>query len=370
MKTLESSYSYLPKNVEHRLVSGGVNTKTSVESLRIESQPIPIERIERNYMQNCDTLAGIFDGSITESENFMDGEARHDELPVEHAIYLDKSARPVHLLMRKTWEQLSDGKFPHASYRNIDKHNWIQLMPPDTLNPDAPDVSRISFENVKNAGAEAELALAEQIARLRATYLKREDLEKVDESNIVEDVWRYPTILDGKRVAIVDEVKSSGATLKTADILLQAAIPEAKFEPVYWSTPGVLRWDVHDPQGNRISHEFMVRTVPVWYDNISSYGRGIRDLDPMEALQSRSKKQRLGAFVLSRPYINGMTMDERSIAIRNDLEVLAERFLSGDIDYVPSGDREDKDFESRVERYHRVPYVDWVKQRRSRRRVA
>lgn len=359
MKSLESQYNYLPENTQSRLVSAGVSPKTGIESMRISSERIPIQRIERSYIQNCDTLAGMFDGSIQESDHFFDGEARHGDVEVTHAIYLDKSARPVHLLMRKSWSKLSDAKIPHASYRNIDKHNWTQLMPLDTQNIDAPDVAAISLDNVNHLGDEAKASLLEQIARLRATYLRRADLEKLDEANLVEDVWKYPTILDGQRVAIVDEVKSSGATLKVADILLGAAIPEAKFEPMYWSVPATLRWNLYDIEGNITSREFMANTVPVWYDQISSYGRGIRDLDAVEASMSSSKKQRIGAYVMSRPYIGDEKMDKRSVDIREDLETLAARFLAGEVDYAPSPDRGMDDSKSRVERYYGIPYETW-----------
>lgn len=369
MTSLESQYNNLHENVTHDIRSDGRDPRTGAERYRIVATPIPIHQIERNYMRNCDTLAGIFDGSIVESESFLRGSSRYGGKPVEHAIYLDKSSRPVQLLMRKTWSGLSEGVLPHASYRNIDKHNWVQLMSPDTENPDAPDIDRISLSNVSYLGPEAEGSLREQIARLRATYLSRSDLEKINESNVAEEVWNYPTTLDGKKVAIVDEVKSSGATLTIADLLLRAAVPEAKFEPVYWSTPGVLQWEVYSPEGDPLSREFMAKTVPVWYDGSSSYGRGIRDLNPVEAQLSESKKQRIGAYVLSLPYSQEVRMDSRSIAIREDLLRMAERFNSGQLEYLPSVDRSDRDFRLRVEQYYGMSYRDWLERRRSSKRV-
>lgn len=362
----ESQYTYLHNNTESFIVSNGVDPTSKVERHSIKSERIPVDRIERSYVQNCDTLAGIFDGSIKESKHFFDGEARHPDKPITHAIYLDKSSRPVHVLMRLMWDKLSDGIYPHASYRNIDKHNWRQLMLPDTENADAPEVNAISLANAREFNKSADVSIDEHIARLRATYLSREDLEKVDENNIIEDAWKYPTILEGQRVAIVDEVKSSGATLKVADVLLQAAIPEAVFEPVYWSVPSLIRWTVYDSDGNSKGREFAASTVPVWYDQDTSLGRGIRDLDSQEALLSPSKKQRMGAYVMSRPYVGGLEMDKRSKDIRKDLYTLAQKFNEGEVGYIPSASRTKEDFEQRIEEYYGIPYTEWLKKRKRR----
>jgi len=42
-----------------------------------------------------------------------------------------------------------------------------------------------------------------------------------------DEIMRTPTILDGKRLLIVDEVSRTGATLSIAEFLFRAAIPEA-----------------------------------------------------------------------------------------------------------------------------------------------
>ncbi|OYX42839.1 hypothetical protein B7Y94_02745, partial [Candidatus Saccharibacteria bacterium 32-49-12] len=328
MKTNNPEYNYIDRNVKIELVSDGIDPKTGVDRLKRQFNQMPIREIERRYIQDSDTLAGMLDGSITESEHFMDGQPRYPDMPISHAIYLDKSARPVHLLMRKVWSHLSTAKMPAASYRNIDKGSWRQLMLKDTQNADKPDVEAISVDNVYARGEMELAAFKDRVAGLRATYLSREDVAKVDESNIREDVWRYPTILDGRRVAIIDEVKSSGATLKIADILLRLAIPEAKFEPLYWSVPTLVRWDIYDDEGNPTSSEFAASQVPVWYDSESGMGRGIRDLDVVESMRDSVKKRRLGAYVLGRPYSGIAEMDSLSLEIMEDLNQLAARFKS------------------------------------------
>ena len=288
-KPSSDEYIYMQDNTRIEKVIYGRDKETGADKEGIKFDIIPIKKIEQSYIQNCDTLAGIFDGTITKSECFFDGKSRHNK-PIEHAIYLDKSARPVHFLLRKIWSQLSDMKIPKASYRNIDKHQWRKLMKKGTVNVEAPEVDAISLDNITDP--EEKIELVEHIARIRATYLSHEDLEKIDESNFVEEVWNFPTILDGKTVAIVDEVKSSGATLKIADILMQKAIPEANFEPVYWSVPGLTRWTAYDKDGNS-SSEYAASKVPVWYDRDIEGGRMIRDRLPLESQKSESKNSEL-----------------------------------------------------------------------------
>lgn len=361
-KQIETLYKHLPENTKTSLVFDGVDPKIGVNIQRLETKRMPIDVIEADYLRNCDTLAGIFDGSINKSENFMEGQARYEGEPVTSAIYLDKSARPVAYLMKKIWKSLSDQKLPDTYFRNIDKLNWRRLMSLDTDNPDAPEVDMISLENYEQHGESGE-KLIEHLARIRATFMEHKYLDQVDESNLKESVWQYPTRLDGQRVAIVDEVKSSGATLKIADLLLSAAIPEARFEPIHWSAPGLNKWTIYDREGNPVSREFAAKTVPVWYDQFSSEGRGIGDLDPIIAERSKNKLMRIGRYVISNPPLdasgNRKPMDKKSKEIRQDLDVLADRFLSGQVsNFRFSPDRDD--FKSRMESYHGMSLKRWL----------
>lgn len=369
-ENISDQYRWLPRNTELRVVSDGVNPRTGVENQRLASQERPIETIEKDYLQNCDTLAGMFDDSIQKSEHFPDGEARHSGEPVTKAIYLDKSARPVSYLMRKIWPKLSDGERPESLFRNVDKGNWRALMSPETENVESPDVESISLDNfVLNGGTEE--VLIDHLSRIRATFLEPKYLNQIDESNFVEEVWKYPTTLDDQRVAIIDEVKSSGATLKIADTLLRAAIPEARFEPMHWSSPGTVQWDIYDTVGNPTGKEFAAKTVPVWYDADTSEGRGIGELNPGVAQRNPSLVTRLGKYVLSNAPMSSdgdrAPMDKRSIEIKQDLDVLADRFLSGQVmSYIPSLDRDKQDLRSRIEKYFSMPLDEWRKTVRGR----
>lgn len=70
-----------------------------------------------------------------------------------------------------------------------------------------PDIENIDIDRIDPR------LLNKFVASIRSQYLSPEDLKEVNEDNFEEDVWNYPTVLDGKHVAILDEVKSSGATL-------------------------------------------------------------------------------------------------------------------------------------------------------------
>lgn len=360
-----NGYLRLKDNIELKLKGVGQDMNTGEERLELVNSRIPEQIIEESYIQNCDTLAGMLDGTITESVHFMGdsdstedkrlplherelnpGGPRHpDAGPIEYVVALDKSMRPAWRLMRKVWNNLSDEKMPSVFYRNIDKNRWSSLMAPDTENPENSDISKISFDNYDSATTEDSLPLREHLARIRATFLSGEDLDKIDEDNI-EEAFNYPTMIDEKRVAIVDEVESSGATLKIADMLMRAAIPEAKFEPMYWSVPGKVSFS---------NGEFAARTVPFWYDDDNSTGRIIRDLDVNESLKSENKKQRMGAYVLSTPFRDGRnSVDYVSEQTIHDLDILANRFNSGEMElFMPSTDRDVGDIEDKLSKYYK-----------------
>lgn len=161
--------------------------------------------------------------------------------------------------------------------------------------------------------------------------MRPEDIDKIDENNL-DDVWSYPTVFDGQRVAIVDETRSSSATLRIADMLLQEAFPDAHIEPVVWSVPPLFRWSLTKDDGSVESH-FAAYHVPVWYDSKSSEGRGgIDDNNPELLAKSNKKTERIGRHVLS---VMRTEMDSKSRELLDDFALLAKRFSDGDIPYRP-----------------------------------
>lgn len=192
------------------------------------------EQLLRQYVTNTDRLIGKLDGTI------------EGEPPFDVVILLDKSARPVAWLMAELWpilarkqglpyDQAETPELPSRYFLNIDREQWLPIVDPDhtgTYNIDAiPD---------------------EVIQGLRAIY------QPID-----SDV-DAKTVLDGKRVLIVDEVGVTGSTLKIAAQLLEKAIPEASFDTAHWMNPGIFT----DSNGSRNND------LPVWYKQHEQESRG------------------------------------------------------------------------------------------------
>lgn len=350
------NYKYFQNNVSSKLIGTGLN-KDGTQGYAFETTRLPIDKIEQYYVKDTDTLIGMFDGQVAESDHYMNGEPRHTG-PVDRAIYLDKSARPVARIVRKLHDTLANSdtsKVPPASFLNIDKEDYLLAMGFDARELQNIDPDLVSLDKL-DPGYRQQI-----LAEIRAQYLSSEDLAKVDENNI-QEVWDYPTILDGQHVAIVDEVKSSGNSLRIADQLISLAIPEANTEPMYWSVPGLNRWTVTDDEG-RTHSEFAASRVPVWYNSDSVDGRlGIADRNPQKAEQSRSKRVRLGKHVLSTMLPGGM--DATSKMIAHDISLLSKRLENGQVNYVPGDDFEDEVYKQKIEQYWGMKFKDWLAARR------
>lgn len=352
----ENNYKYFQHNTSSKLVGTGLN-KDGTQGYAFETNRIPIDKIEQYYVGDTDTLIGMFDNEIQESSHYMNETQRYNE-PVDRAIYLDKSARPVARIVRKLHDKLAnseDSKVPPASFLNIDKEDYLSAMGFDArelqnIDPELVSLNKLDPDYRKQITAE-----------IRAMYISADDLAKIDEDNI-QDVWNYPTILDDQHVAVVDEVKSSGNSLRIADQLISEAIPEAKTEPMYWSVPGLNRWTVTDSDGE--SHnEFAATRVPVWYDSDRIDGRlGIADRNPQKAELSRSKRVRLGKHVLSTMMDGGMDMTSKMVV--HDISLLAKRLEDGRVKYIPADDYDNDAYKQKIEEYWGMNFKDWLAKRR------
>ena len=309
--------------------------------------PRNVENVEEEYVGDTAILCEIYNDVISKSDHFLDGEARH-EGKIEDAIYLDKSARNVNNIVKELWSTLTgqpNDEIPKASFVNIDKGNFLIEMGFPAIDVEQPDLSQISLDRLtpeyrKNC-----------IHSIRALYLSPEDLAKLDENNL-DEVWQYPTILDGKRVAIVDEVRSSSATLRIADMLIQEAIPEARLEPVTWSVPMLFRWKTL--VDGEIKNNFAADHTPVWYNDKSSEGRGgIDDLNPDLLEHSRDKRERVGRYVLS---VMRKEMDQMSKDLLDDFSLLAQRLKDGHIIFRPRT----KEAQRMIEAYYGVPFSEVI----------
>ena len=279
--------------------------------------PRAIPEIETTIVNDTNRVIAIFNGELTKSPHFIDGKSRYPG-SVDACIYLDKSARPVCDIVAQLWSSLSatsSDHFPSPSFLNIDKEFFAASMG-NIKNIQKPDIKDIDIDRIDPR------LLNRFVASIRSQYLSPEDLKKVNEDNFEEDVWNYPTVLDGKHVAILDEVRSSGATLTIAEQLINRALQgKANLEPIYWSVPTLKTWK--SESGLLVPDEFAAHYVPPWYDSNTSDGRyGIDDRSPETLAKSRSKRERLGRYILS---VTRDTMDRKSLDLIHDIEKLAER---------------------------------------------
>lgn len=216
---------------------------------------------------------GLTDRMISLMGGYEHDDDQPEKVP-DKVIFLDKSARPVAWLIDALWEQMADKgrKKPEFDFMNIDRKTWWALLGRPLTGEENRDVSEFTIDKVPQ----------DLINRLRARFVDG----KLSLDGYAKEVWRLPTTLDGKKVMIVDEVRSSGATLYMARALLSRAIPEAEFYGEYfWKAPysegtGV---EIHDKQQGTRSTQWQMFNVPVWYDKNSPDGRGI--LDPIEDIR-------------------------------------------------------------------------------------
>lgn len=345
------------------------------------------------YAKNTDALIGKIthpskQATVYRKTDQVLDEEKRDLQPPNSVIYLDKSARPVEWLVRSLWDVLArepgtrftDGKVPPRPkdyFLNIDKEEWLRRIGvPEKDVQDAPD-ELVDISKIP----------AEHISRIRALF----SAQKLDEENI-SDAWEHPTVLDGQHVMIVDEVRSSGQTLKVAQKLLSIAIPEATFSGQYWAEPPrvILNRGVPDKDGKL---QFKMGWIPAWYSQEVSLGRGISDKDPSwpERAQPRknsnknalttlieragdtaSRFSKIGRHILSTPTHNPDTYelisDPRSDDLRSDINLLARQLREGKVFFRPSSDRpslgdRQQDFVDRTEAINMMSFEEWKKKR-------
>jgi hypothetical protein len=328
-----------------------------------------IEKLESMYISLVDGLIGIQDGSLEVSTETIGDSSKYsysefEGSPADHVVYLDKSARPIQHMVSGLWENLAAPGVdePAHSFVNIDKEIWLQNMNVPVSRLQNPKPEDYNFDNM-----DQELLKA-RISQLRAIYVRPDSVDRIDEDNPLSCL-ELPTILDGENVLIVDEVESSGYTLKIALELYKRAFPETNFATAYWVSPRKISWTVTEQDGTD-SREFASSWVPFWYDAQTVYGRGIGDIDPIFSSASEDVRVRLGKFLLSAP-INKKTdsgfeiiKDRRSADTYSDLDLLIDRYKEGKILYKPNPDR--SDFEERaMQMNHLTSMSDYVKLVRS-----
>ena len=355
--------------------------------LRGENQPTEggnwsTEWLLSEYVRATDGIIGKIDGTIpahNEEVYVKEGNGlkkeRKDLPPPTSVIYLDKSARPVQWFVYKLWPVLArtsgtkfnDGevpKRPKEYFVNIDKMEWLTRM-------------GVPFKDLEDASPEQvniDTIDREHLARIRAVFSTKE----ISEDNL-DEVWDYPTRLDGQHILIVDEVKSSGQTLNVAQMLISAAIPEATFSGDYWAKPKRIALNRGVEVDGRL--QFKIEWVPVWYKEYTASGRGIGDTYPSwpERRERRghivSMIQKLGRHFLSTPTHN-LETDERvtdklALQLRADINQISTDLSAGRVFFRPSAarptksDEEYQEIVDRIEGINKISFKDWQEKRKS-----
>ncbi len=245
--------------------------------------------ILQDYLEYTDKIIGVADGSIGERDVIDPRDPERSAEKPDVMIFLDKSARPVADLMSALWEQFAaDGaKMPDVDFLNIDRVNWFTNQ----------GYSRVQAETVLGpADFDIDKVSSGEIAAIRALFVRGD----LTEGGWQDEVMNMPTILDGKNVTIIDEVKSQGGTLSIATQLLRRAIPEAIVTGHYF-------WETNYKQ--MADGKLKADSVPVWYDKENPMGRGVGEVSKTyyETLYEQEPTQenlrrKIGWFALSAPH--------------------------------------------------------------------
>lgn len=343
----------------------------------------------QEYVKNTDHIIGLLDGSIQSSGDvllcdtdtfhqtgvvvFQDQPTHEQEIqPKPDAVlWLDKSARPVSWLVRELWDQLAtkneDGsvpEIPKSVFLNIDREPWLAASGVDLSDIDATRSNQFDINNISNNTE----SVRQIIGKIRGLFVRdsrvvirpdgASETIVLSPDNFDEEVWNMPLVTkaDGsayKHMTIVDEVKSSGATIKIAQQLVSVALPELLVTTAHWQADKSAR-------GSSTKGGW----VPVWYSSLDASGRGVGDLNPSWYNKSnRNWKHRLGATVLSAPHINGLTGervgDTKAQEIRREIKQLASDLGRHAILFTPSSKRTAKDRVSRIESINDLSFSEW-----------
>ncbi|MDE7036845.1 MAG: phosphoribosyltransferase domain-containing protein [Lachnospiraceae bacterium] len=304
------------------------------------------ERININenlihYVQDTALLISEIDASLSE-----------DKKAVDHVVYLDKSARPVSWLVNMFWTEFAvkdaQGKpvrRPAHTYVNIDRSPWFRKVginvSDDGRQKENGELATYN-DFVNHAGNLTQRHLAEVRALFIEGGIEDEDVGRIMES---------PTILDGKRVLIVDEVSRTGSTLNIAVHIFKLAFPEAEeIRSVYF-------WHPAEPP-LKAGHENVLTSLPVWYDPNTLTGRGIGGTDEKYYRQryefclemssvnqnidiKKLRTQAFSASVFSAPLLKedgsvlNLKEEKKTRELCRDLKKLVADYRKGEIFFVP-----------------------------------
>ncbi len=349
-------------------------THKIIRDKKMISEKININENIIHYVQDTALLISVIDGRLSGG------------VPYDHVVYLDKSARPVSWLVNMFWDEFavkdSAGKpikRPQHSYINIDRSPWFRNVginvSDDGRQKDNGELATYN-DFVSNIGNLSKRHLAE----IRALYIEG-GINEEDENWIFD----HPTILDGKRILIVDEVSRTGSTLDIAKHLFRLAIPDVdKIEGTYF-------WHPSEPL-LKMGNETVLTSLPVWYDPNTLMGRGIgspderyyRDLyekylsesvDNEDIDVNKFKTYAFSSSVFSAPLLTDegkvldLAIEKKTRDLCKDLRRLYDEYKAGRIFFVPPNEWMDfDDFEDLIVRQG-VMLLPWDGSDQERERV-
>ncbi len=198
-------------------------------------------------------------------------------------------------------------------------------------------------------------------------------------------IFDHPTILDGKRILIVDEVSRTGSTLDIAKHLFRLAIPD--FDKI----DGTYFWHPSEPL-LKIGNETVLTSLPVWYDPNTLMGRGIgspderyyrelykeylsKSIDNEDIDVNKFKTYAFSSSVFSAPLLDDegkaldLTIEKKTRDLCRDLRKLYDEYKAGNIFFVPPNEWMDfDDFEDIIEQQG-VILLPWEGSEQERERV-
>ena len=262
----------------------------------------PYERME--YVHLTDELISHMDGTVGDKPDYV--------------IFLDKSARPVNWMVRELWDSLAakdrDGNTqdrPQSLFVQIDARREAKGR---RIIDDTPETT----------------------ANLRALFAIDEPVEGTE-------MMEAPTILDGKKVLVVDEVRTSGDTIANAVRLLKKAYPSADIDDFSW---------MKAPTDAATDKE---TNSPRWYEKGKDRYRLVVDMEKIAARYGDDWRETLlnsdPRITRGQDWIAGMPKHQPKGVMRllKEIHHMADDIDSGKLPYLPAETRTDSDTEKRVQ---------------------
>lgn len=290
--------------------------KTTFEAQESVDAISKLGRVATHMMEQGERLGGMYevleldDAELSHAlrRNYLRNTYRltekiQEEKP-DYVIYLDKSGRPVAWLENELYDDFVNDPDnendpwpkPQSIFLNIDREHWRDATGGKEYGSGQVDVNHVDQSVIDS---------------LRSILLEQEPKAGAE-------IGELASMLDGKRVLIVDEVKFTGDTLKIAEKLLERAFPDATFTTHHWMTSP--KAAVKDARSSGLPD------VPVWYRQKAEWGRGVGNRSFDTARASTSWRQRNGAMFLSRRFEKP---DEPSLQLRAEIKQLAREYRDG-----------------------------------------